>query len=64
MPWTASSGPKRHTKRANTPKKKRQWSHIANSALKRGASEGSAIRMANAVVKRKGKRKSSRGSRR
>jgi len=56
MPWTSRSA-KRHTKKATTAKKKRQWSKVANSALKRGASEGSAIRQANAAVKRKRKKR-------
>jgi hypothetical protein len=56
MPWNSADA-KRHTKKANTPKKARQWSHVSNDALERGASEGSAIRQANAVVKRnKGKK--------
>jgi len=46
----------RFTKAADTPKKKRQWSHVEQSALKRGASPGSAIKQANAVVARKKKR--------
>jgi hypothetical protein len=46
---------RRHTKKADTPKKKRMFAHVANSALKRGASEGSAIRQANAVVKKTGR---------
>ena len=54
MPY-APSDAKRHTKKANTPKKRRQFAHVANSALKRGASEGAAIRMANAVVKKAGR---------
>lgn len=41
----------RFTKKANTPKKRRQWSDVEKSALSRGASAGSAIRQANAVVK-------------
>jgi hypothetical protein len=52
MPWTPSDGPARHTHKANTPKKKRQWADVANSALARGQSEGAAIRQANAVVAR------------
>lgn len=43
----------RFTKQANTPKKKRQWDHVYESAKKRGASPGSAVRQANAVVKKK-----------
>ena len=46
----------RFTKKANTPKKKRQWEHVYQSAKKRGASAGSAIRQANAAVK-KGKKR-------
>lgn len=49
MPWNPGDA-KRHTKKANTPKKGRQWRDVANSALSRGQSEGSAIRQANAVV--------------
>lgn len=49
MPWDPKDA-KRHTKKANTPKKGRQWRDVANSVLKRGGSEGSAIRQANAVV--------------
>lgn len=51
MPWTSKDS-KRHTKKANTAKKQRQWSHVSNDALERGASEGSAIRQANSVVAR------------
>jgi hypothetical protein len=47
----------RHTKKANTPKKQRQWSAIANRLLAGGASEGSAIRQANGVVAKRGKSK-------
>ena len=54
MPWKPSDA-KRHTKKANTPKKKRQFAHVANSVLERGGSEGSAIRQANAVVAGKAK---------
>jgi len=39
------------SKKANTPAKKRQWEHVENSALSRGASPGSAARQANAVVR-------------
>jgi hypothetical protein len=56
MPWTPSDSI-RHTKKANGPKRQRQWAHVADGALDRGASEGSAVRQANAVVKRN-KRKS------
>jgi len=67
MPWSPSDA-SRHTKRAKTSKQKRQWSHIADSALKRGESEGAAIRMASGVIKKGGKRgkgrRGKRGSRR
>jgi hypothetical protein len=43
----------RFTKKATTPKKKRQWEHVYQSAKQRGASSGSAIRQANASVKKK-----------
>jgi len=64
MPWTAADA-KRHTKTAGSGKAARQWSHVANDALKRGMSEGAAVRMANGVAKRaaqKKRRKSYRGS--
>jgi len=49
MPWKPSDA--RHkTKKASTPKKQALWSEIANRLLGSGASEGSAIRQANAVV--------------
>jgi len=41
----------RFTKKANTPKKKRQWADVEASAKARGASAGSAIKQANAVVR-------------
>ena len=50
MPWSASDV-NRHNK-GLSPKQKRQWVAVANSALGRGASEGSAIRQASAVVKK------------
>jgi hypothetical protein len=45
----------RFTKKADTPTKKRQWDHVYASAKQRGASPGSAVRQANAAVKRKKK---------
>lgn len=62
MPWTPSQATK-HTHKANTPRKKRMWRDVADSALKRGQSERAAIRQANAVVSR-AKRKSKRSKRR
>jgi len=57
MPWTAKDAEK-HTKKADTDKKRRQWASVANSALescmKEGKSqkdcEASAIRQANSVI--------------
>ncbi|MGJ0510154.1 MAG: hypothetical protein ACR652_24155 [Methylocystis sp.] len=56
MPWKPNDA-KRHTKKADTPKKQKQWADVADSALSRGASEGSAIRQANSVIAKKTKKK-------
>jgi uncharacterized protein YdaT len=56
MPWTVRDVPGK-TKKAATPKRKRQWVDIANSALARGLPEATAIKMANGVVARTVKRK-------
>jgi hypothetical protein len=55
MPWKASEA-KSFTKKAKSPKAKRQWGHVANSMLARGADD--AIRAANAAVakRKKGKK--------
>ncbi len=55
MPWQASDASSK-TKKAKSPKAKRQWRDVANSALARGASDKSAIMQANAVVKRRKKK--------
>ena len=61
LPWNESDA-QRHTRKANTPKKKRQFKHVANSILKRTGDEGRAIRGANAAVKKnRGKRDRMRG---
>lgn len=52
----------KHTRQATTPKLKRQWEHVRASVEARGGSAGSAIRQANAVVKRS-HRRSRRGNR-
>ena len=49
----------RFTKKATTPKRKRQWEHVYESAKRRGASAGSAVRQANGALK-KGARKRGR----
>jgi hypothetical protein len=57
MPWSPSDGPSRHTKKAKSKVAKRQWADVANSVLKRTGDEGRAVRSANAVVARRGKKK-------
>ncbi len=54
MPWTPKEA-KSKTKKADTPKEQRTWSKVANSALKSGKSDASAIRIANSVVKKRSK---------
>jgi hypothetical protein len=59
MPWQPKSA-KGHTKKASSGILQRQWSDVANSMLKAGKSEASAIKGANSVVakhKAKGKKK-------
>lgn len=58
MPWSPSDGPSRHTKKANSPAKRKQWADVANKVREESGDEGRAIREANAAVKRnKGKRR-------
>lgn len=56
MPWDKEDA-QRHTRKARSEKRKRQWAEVANSVLDRGGSEGSAIRQANAVAARRGGKK-------
>jgi hypothetical protein len=53
MPWTSGDA-HRFTKKAKSGVAKRQWAHVADSALKRTGDEGLAIREANSVVKKRG----------
>jgi uncharacterized protein YdaT len=55
MPWSPKDAT-RHTKKASTPKKKRQFAKVANEVLDRTGDEGRAIRTANAAVGRGGTR--------
>lgn len=55
MPWTARDA-SRFTKEASTPEKRKRWARIANEALKRGLSDGAAIREANAAIAGEGKK--------
>jgi hypothetical protein len=62
MPWNSSDA-KRHNKRAGKSKKRsKQWSAVANSVLEKTGDEGRAVRTANGVVRKSGKRKKSRSS--
>ena len=57
MPWSPSDGPARHTKKATTPAKRKQWSDIANKVLDESGDEGKAVRIANSQVKKHPSRK-------
>ena len=65
MPWTAADA-RRHTRKAGG--RSALWARVANERLRSGASEGSAIRQANAVVagtaRKRGPRPARRKSRR
>ena len=61
MPWNSKDA-KRHTKKAKSPKSKRQWAHVADSVLERTGDEGAAVRAANGVVKKSGKKRKSKRS--
>lgn len=52
MPWETSDVAGK-TKKAKSAVSKRQWTRVANGALKRGLSEGEAIREANGVAKKR-----------
>ena len=56
MPWRPSDA-RRHTKKATSHEDQVVWSEIANRLLAEGASEGSAIRQANAVIKKRHQKK-------
>lgn len=45
----------KHTRKANTPKKSRQWEHVRESAEKSGDSPGKAIKKASGVLKKEAK---------
>jgi len=56
MPWQSSDA-KRHDKKANTPKRQRQWSNVANSVLAKTGDEARAVRTANGVIKKSAKKR-------
>ena len=51
MPWKKTDSTK-FTKKAKSAKSKRQWKDIANSVLKRGGSDASAIRQASGIIRK------------
>lgn len=55
MPWSPADA-KKKTKKARSPKAQRQWRDVANGVLAKTGDEGRAIREANAVVARRGKK--------
>lgn len=58
MPWSPGDAT-RHTRKAKSGAAKKQWSSTANAVLAKGGSEGSAVRIANAAVKKRKKSKRS-----
>jgi hypothetical protein len=61
MPWTPKDST-RFTKKAKSPKSRRQWSKVADSMLSRTGDEGAAIRAANSVVKKRSAKSSAKSS--
>lgn len=56
MPWKPSDASSK-TKKAKTPKDRRQWRDIANSVLAKTGDDATAIRTANGVLKKRAKGK-------
>lgn len=56
MPWKSSDA-KAKTKKANAPKRQRQWKDVANAVLAKTGDEARAVRTANGVLKKAKKRK-------
>ena len=56
MPWkpSAASG---KTRKAKTPAAKKQWSSTANAVLEKTGDEGRAVRIANAAVAKRRKKR-------
>ena len=55
MPWDKKDA-SRHTKAARSAADQRLWSAVANKVLHESSDEGKAIRIANAQVRKSGKR--------
>lgn len=51
MPWKPSEATGK-TKKASTPAKKKQWAATANAILKKTGDDATAIKIANAAVKK------------
>jgi len=51
MPWKPGDA-SRKTKKAKSPKSKRQWAATANAVLEKTGDEGKAVKIANSVVKK------------
>lgn len=49
MPWKPEDA-KRHTSKATTPKRQRQFAKVANEVLDKTGDEGRAVRAGNAAV--------------
>lgn len=56
MPWTPRDATS-HTKKAKSTAAKRQWSAPADAVLKKTGDEGRAVRIANAAVAKRGRKK-------
>lgn len=56
MPWSASDA-KRHTQKATSQGLREEWASIANGVLADTGDEGRAIRIANAHVAKKRRKK-------
>lgn len=52
MPWKPRDASAK-TRKAKSPKAKRQWAHVADEVLAKTGDEGRAVREANAVIKRR-----------
>lgn len=59
MPWSARDASHK-TRKADTPKRRRMWRDVANSAKQRGATDKSAIMQANAAVAKNKRKKKKR----
>lgn len=56
MPWDPKDAT-RHSRKAKSGAAKRQWSTTANAVLAKSGDEGKAVRIANAAVKKRKKKR-------